>query len=237
MSNPQYPGGEQPYGQQPYGQSHGEQPGASAYGQQPYGEQAQPPYGQQPAQGGYGQQPQGYGQQQPYGQQGYGQQPGGYGEQGYPQPAGYGQQQPYGQAYGQQPGAYGQQPYAQAGYGQPGGDANDRSGGALCHFLEILGPIGSGIGWAVTKDRGPISNTEGKEALNFGITMAIISLGIGLLQMIAFFAIPDFGMTGSLIGLLSWVVWIANLVFSIMGGMKVNNGGSYRYPVNFRFIK
>lgn len=230
-SNPGDPYGQQPgqqpaYGQQGYGQQgYGQQPGA--YGQQPSGEQG---YGQQ---GAYGQQ-QGYGQQDAYGQQqqGYAQQ-GAYGQQGgysQPAPGAYGQQSQY-----QQPGGYGQQ----AQFQQPAGASNDRGGGALCHFLEILGPIGSGIGWAVTKDRGPISNAEGKEAFNFGITVAIINVGLWLLQVIAFMALSMFdgGLTGTLLGFVSTGVWIANLVLSIMGGVRVNGGGSFRYPVNFRFIK
>ena len=30
---------------------------------------------------------------------------------------------------------------------------------------------------------------------------------------------------------------VLNVIFSIMGGIKVNGGGSYRYPVNIRWIK
>lgn len=245
MSTNQNPGGHDPYGQQPQAN------GAQAYGDasSAYGEHSAAGYGQQ-AQGGYGQQQPAYGEQA---QAGYGQQQPGYGQAA---PAAYGQQQGYGQqpqaadgqqaqdGYGQQqagygqPGQYGQQGYAQAAYGQQG-NPNDRGGGALCHFLEILGPIGSGIGWAVTKDRGPISNTEGKEAFNFGLTAAIISIGLGILQFVLAITLGafDFGLSAGLVGLLSWALWIANLVFSIMGGVRVNGGGSYRYPVNFRFIK
>jgi uncharacterized Tic20 family protein len=32
-------------------------------------------------------------------------------------------------------------------------------------------------------------------------------------------------------------VIIVNIIFAIMGGVKVNGGGSYRYPVNIRWIK
>jgi hypothetical protein len=28
-----------------------------------------------------------------------------------------------------------------------------------------------------------------------------------------------------------------NIIFAILGGIKVNGGGSYRYPVNIRWIK
>ena len=43
-----------------------------------------------------------------------------------------------------------------------------------------------------------------------------------------------------LIGVISIVMWalaVLILVFAIMGGVRVNSGGSYRYPANIRWIK
>ena len=42
---------------------------------------------------------------------------------------------------------------------------------------------------------------------------------------------------GGLFFALAWAVQIAGVVFAIIAGVKVNAGGSYRYPVAFRFIK
>lgn len=211
MSYPENTGQNQP---NPYGQS--------ADGQQGWGGQADAPSGQPDQQPSYGQQAPDYGQQAPdYGQQApqYGQQP----------------------DYGQQPG-YGQQQFAYTQPGMfPGGavSAEDHSGAYICHFLEALGPVGSGIGWALMKDRGPASNREGKEAFNFGLTMAIIIAGLFVLQTILAFTIGlfDFGLTSALVGLLYPVVTIGNIVFAIIGGMKAKDTGSYRYPINFRLIK
>ena len=36
---------------------------------------------------------------------------------------------------------------------------------------------------------------------------------------------------------LPWIWWILNVIFSILGGVKVNGGGSYRYPFALRLIK
>ena len=41
----------------------------------------------------------------------------------------------------------------------------------------------------------------------------------------------------TLFGLISFLLWAANVVFSILGGVKVQQGGSYRYPFSFRFVK
>ena len=42
---------------------------------------------------------------------------------------------------------------------------------------------------------------------------------------------------GIIFTLLSWALYILNVVFSILGFVKVNNGGSYRYPFALRLIK
>jgi len=34
-----------------------------------------------------------------------------------------------------------------------------------------------------------------------------------------------------------WALLIVNLIFAIMGGIRVSNGGTYRYPGNIRWIK
>jgi len=44
-----------------------------------------------------------------------------------------------------------------------------------------------------------------------------------------------------LIGILFLLVYLAvlilNLIFSIIGGIAVSGGNSYRYPINIRWIK
>ena len=42
---------------------------------------------------------------------------------------------------------------------------------------------------------------------------------------------------GFLFYFLAFVVWVATVIFSILGGVKVNGGGSYRYPFAIRLIK
>jgi ATP-binding cassette subfamily C protein CydD len=44
-------------------------------------------------------------------------------------------------------------------------------------------------------------------------------------------------LVAALLGFIGWLPYLANLVFSIIGGVKVNGGSAYRYPVSFRFIK
>jgi uncharacterized Tic20 family protein len=66
---------------------------------------------------------------------------------------------------------------------------------------------------------------EAKEALNFQITLAIAYVVASVLVVV-------------LIGLLLLpIIWIASVILMVQGAMAVNNGGTYRYPVNLRLLK
>jgi uncharacterized Tic20 family protein len=96
----------------------------------------------------------------------------------------------------------------------------------LAHLLAIftcfVGPL---VIWMVKKDEHPFVDEQGKEALNFQITVAIAYVAASLLSFlcIGFLLFP--------------VVWVVNLIFCIMACVAVNKGEHYRYPVSIRFIK
>ena len=120
----------------------------------------------------------------------------------------------------------------------------------LSHILGILGILPSLIIFLVFKDRGAKTRVESKEALNWQITAlaAYIALAIvfgiitGILTAVALGS-SSYGAASALFGLTSFlslvpgVVWIINIIFSILGFVKVNAGGSYRYPFAIRLIK
>ena len=110
-------------------------------------------------------------------------------------------------------------------YSGPAPTSDDRTMGMLCHLLGIIGFIGPLIIWLVKKDTSPFVNDQGKEALNFHLTLLIgILVGIATSCIgIGLFILP--------------AVWICGVVFSILGAMKANQGIAYRYPFNIRFIK
>jgi uncharacterized Tic20 family protein len=111
-------------------------------------------------------------------------------------------------------------------------EAEDKQWASFAHFGGVLGILPSLIIWLIFKDRGAKTNVEGKEALNFQITVTIVQIVLyilGTLLAIVFI--------GFLFYLLAFVVWVATVIFSILGGVKVNAGGSYRYPVSIRLIK
>lgn len=92
----------------------------------------------------------------------------------------------------------------------------------------FIGPL---VIWLVKKDTMPFVDDQAKEALNFNITVAIvlaalkvlavITLGLGML-----IAIP--------VGIVVCVAW---LVFTIIAGIRANEGERYRYPYTLRLIK
>lgn len=149
-------------------------------------------------------------------------------QQPYTQPAG-GPQQPYAQPAGGP-----QQPYAAA--GAPLDAAQDKQWAAFAHLGGILWFLPSLIIWLVFKDRGRLTNQEAKEALNWQITWIICWVASQVIGIII--GSFTYGIGYLLFGLLiPWALYIVNLVFSILGFVRVNSGGTYRYPVNFRFIK
>ena len=117
--------------------------------------------------------------------------------------------------------------------------AEDKQWASFAHFGGILGILPSLIIFLVFKDRGTLTRQEGKEALNWQITFAIgfIALQIvgAIISGIAY-ASGAYGLAG--VGsLLVFLLYVANLIFSIMGGVKVNGGGTYRYPLAIRLVK
>ena len=102
----------------------------------------------------------------------------------------------------------------------------------FCHFAAFLCfvfPFGNLIGplivWQVKRESDPFVDRQGKEAMNFQITvtLAILVSCLLMLVVIGFF----------LLGLVS----IGALVLTIIAGIKANEGVEYRYPFTWRPIK
>ncbi|WP_035613314.1 DUF4870 domain-containing protein [Haloferula sp. BvORR071] len=100
--------------------------------------------------------------------------------------------------------------------------------GWITGFGYIAGPL---IVYLVKKDTMPFAAKEAKEALNFNITW----LGITII-----FAVVTFVLSLFVIGLLLIPILIAipvvMTVLSIVGGLRANEGRSYRYPLTLRLI-
>ncbi len=114
--------------------------------------------------------------------------------------------------------------------GEPDRDA--RQWAMICHFAAALGfvfPFGNLIGplvvWQVKKDSHAFIDEQGKEALNFQLTVAIAGIVCLVLMLV-------------LIGfLLMGLLCIGTVVLTIIGGIKAGEGKHYRYPFCLRLIK
>jgi uncharacterized Tic20 family protein len=113
--------------------------------------------------------------------------------------------------------------------------AEDKQWASFAHLGGIIGFLPSLIIWLVFKDRGPVTNVEAKEALNFQITAAIGQIAVFILNSIL--TVVTFGIWGLIGWILPTAIWVLSLIWSIMGFQKVNAGGSYRYPFAIRLIK
>ena len=103
----------------------------------------------------------------------------------------------------------------------------------VCHIIALVGLLGNGIGfllgplivWLLKREDHPFIDEQGKEAVNFQITMFLAFL-------VAFFLL--FFVIG--IVLMPLVV-IGNVIFIVLAAVKANEGVAYRYPFAIRFLK
>lgn len=94
--------------------------------------------------------------------------------------------------------------------------------GLVFPFGNIVGPL---VIWLIKRDTMPFVDDQGKEALNFQITVTLALMASLVLMLV-------------LVGfLLLWAIPIVALVLVILATIKSNEGERYRYPVCLRLIK
>ena len=131
-----------------------------------------------------------------------------------------------------------QNPDGESSEGSPGSNEinkDARMWAMWCHLSVLAGflPIVPGIGcviapliiWQMKKEEGPFVDENGKEALNFQISMLIYGVVAGLLIMacVGIVLLP--------------AVVVFDIVFLIIAALKANKGEHYRYPLTIRFVK
>jgi hypothetical protein len=116
-------------------------------------------------------------------------------------------------------------------YSGPPATPDDKSMGMLCYILgAVSGWLGPLILWLVKKDTSPFLNDQGKEVLNWELTILPVYF-ISFFMFCIPFVGPIFAM------LLIMACGVTNLVFCIMGAVKVNEGVPYRMPFSIKYIK
>lgn len=115
----------------------------------------------------------------------------------------------------------------------------DKLWASLAHFGGVLWILPSLLIYLILKDRGEKTRVESKEALNFQITFLIAYIGWSIVAAIITVILAAAGVyfVSGILTFIGFLIWVANVIFSILGGVRVQGGGSYRYPFSFRFIK
>jgi len=118
-------------------------------------------------------------------------------------------------------------------------------------FLASVGNIIAAlVMWLIKRNESSFVDEQGKEALNFQITIAIVNAILGVLAAIRlgfwsfnnmFMNHNNWGFDGfrefSFYSGLHSAVWIFNIVFSIIAAINASKGVSYRYPISWRLVK
>jgi uncharacterized Tic20 family protein len=109
----------------------------------------------------------------------------------------------------------------------------DRLWASLAHLGGIFAFPPALVIWLVFRDRGRFTNQQGREALNFQLTLLIGYVVINVLSTIL--ALFTFGILGGLSSL-GWVLWLIGSIFSVLGYLDARAGKPYRYPFAIRLI-
>jgi len=111
-------------------------------------------------------------------------------------------------------------------------NSDEQTFSMLCHLSALAGyviPFGNIIGplifWLIKKDQYGEVDLQGKDALNFQISMTlwVIVSAILVLLVIGIFALIALG--------------ILNLIVIIVASVKSNNGERFKYPLSIEFIR
>jgi len=110
---------------------------------------------------------------------------------------------------------------------------DERTWGMLAHIAAFAGfliptlgcVIGPLIVWLVKRDQSQFVADQGKEALNFNISVLLAGIVCGVLVWI---------FIGILLGVALFIFWLA---MTIIAGIKASEGIRYRYPLTLRLVK
>ncbi|KAB2952314.1 DUF4870 domain-containing protein [Heliorestis acidaminivorans] len=116
-------------------------------------------------------------------------------------------------------------------YSSPSKD--ERMWAMLCHVSTFLGYLLPLIGqvipplliWLIKRDSMPFVDDQGKEALNFQISLLLYTMIAGLLVIVAI----------GFVFLL--IIPIAHFILTIIAAIRSNEGVYYRYPLTIRLIR
>jgi uncharacterized Tic20 family protein len=100
----------------------------------------------------------------------------------------------------------------------------------LCHLTALIGLVtlfffvGPLVVWLLKRDEHPFIDEQGKEAVNFQLSMLIYKTVAALtcLFLVGFILLP--------------ALVVLDVILVIMASAKASSGISYRYPLTIRFL-
>ncbi|SDG68988.1 DUF4870 domain-containing protein [Microbacterium pygmaeum] len=110
--------------------------------------------------------------------------------------------------------------------------ADERTWTWIAHLSGLFAFVGPLVVWLMQKDKSPVVAREAKEALNFQITVAAVTTILfiaGTILSVVF--------VGLFILLITPLVPLVGVVFAVIGAVKSNQSGTFRYPLTLRLVK
>ena len=109
----------------------------------------------------------------------------------------------------------------------------ERDWAVICHLSAFAGLVVPYVGivlgplvvWLLKREGMPFVDDQGREAMNFQLTMFIA----GLVCMVLMWVLIGFALLAALA--------LFDFVVTIVAAVKASEGVAYRYPVNLRLIK
>jgi len=107
---------------------------------------------------------------------------------------------------------------------QPGQiSLDERNLSILVHLLGLIGIFGPLIVWLLTRDKYDYVDKQGKESVNWQISLMIYLAICGVLFPLAPILVP--------------LLVILNTIFVILATLRASEGNYYRYPLAFHLLK
>ena len=109
----------------------------------------------------------------------------------------------------------------------------------FCHLAGLAGfviPFGGVVApiilWQMKKDESPFIEEQGREAVNFNITVAVAAAVTFAVMFVTMFFFIGFLLMPVLFGIM-----VAHVAYAVIAGLKAGEGVDYRYPWSIRFVK
>ncbi len=120
-------------------------------------------------------------------------------------------------------------------------DSNARNWAMAIHLSALLGWLGNGVLWVAAplvlwllkRNESPFIDDQGKEAVNFHLSLIIWgALGFVVCLPLFFIVVGVF-----IFVLLVGVLFVVQVVFSVLAAISASSGQPYRYPLTLRLVK